>query len=333
MGSRRRCAALGVATMALGCQSFVAVREAAGKRHMSVPTTGKQVSFSTLTGCTSTLTSSITEISSTRRGGRARTARRLFDTGSFFGVGVPEALVIALLGWFLLGPEELFKISKKVGGWLGELRSYIGQAARQYESALDDKSTRQAIEGLRQTQQTVSELAGSWRSVTDSLRDPLAISSTLQTTFDKYSPNKPQVPPAPELNLDASVDGEKEPIPPAAKAKGDKGAMSPVAKESEESEEELEEKKAQSRQAVSDMWYREEEDGAALPKAAESFLARLDTRLDEIEALAPELDAVKTAATRLEELRKGVLEDRAAIREIVLQNVEKKETAKANQEA
>jgi len=317
---------LGVATMALGWSpSFVAARQAV--RHVPVPTTTSRVSFSTLTG---------SEITSTRRGGRTRTARRLFDTGSFFGVGVPEALVIALLGWFLLGPEELFKISKKVGGWLGELRSYIGQAARQYESALDDKSTRQAIEGLRQTQQTVSELAGSWRSVTDSLRDPLAISSTLQTTFDKYSPGKPQVPPAPELNLDASVDGEKEPIPPAAKgSKGDKGAISQtVAKEeSEESQEELEAKKAQSRQAVSDMWYREEDSVAELPKAAESFLARLDNRLDEIEALAPELDAVKTAATRLEELRKGVLEDRAAIREIVLQNVEKKETAKANQEA
>ena len=30
---------------------------------------------------------------------------------------------------------------QQVGGWLGELRTYIGQAARQYESALDDKST------------------------------------------------------------------------------------------------------------------------------------------------------------------------------------------------
>lgn len=241
-------------------------------------------------------------------------ARRLFDSGSFFGVGVPEALVIALLGWFLLGPEELYKISKQVGGWLGELRTYIVQAARQYESALDDKSTRQAIEGLRQTQQTVSELAGSWRSVTDSLRDPLAISSTLQSTFDKYS-TKPQVPPAPKLDLED------------AKTSSTSATSSTEAAKPEKSE-------AQSRQAVSDMWYRQDDkDGDEnwqLPKAAESFLARLDDRLDEIEELAPDLEAVKQAATRLEELRKGVLEDRAAIREIVLQSVEKE---KANQEA
>lgn len=265
-----------------------------------------------------------------------KVARRLFDSGSFFGVGVPEALVIALLGWFLLGPEELYKISKQVGGWLGELRTYIGQAARQYESALDDKSTRQAIEGLRQTQQTVSELAGSWRSVTDSLRDPLAISSTLQSTFDKYS-TKPQVPPAPKLDLEAetstsSATSSTEATKPEAKSTSASEVVSPSS--SGETEAELEEKRVQSRQAVSDMWYRQgDKDGDEnwqLPKAAESFLARLDDRLDEIEELAPDLEAVKQAATRLEELRKGVLEDRAAIREIVLQSVEKE---KANQEA
>merc|ERR1719468_245805 len=90
-----------------------------------------------------------------RRG--ERTARRIFDTGSLFGVGFPEAAVIALLGWFLLGPEELFKLSKQAGNWLGELRTYVGQAAKQYESALDDDSTRQAIAGIRETQKTVSE--------------------------------------------------------------------------------------------------------------------------------------------------------------------------------
>ena len=35
---------------------------------------------------------------------------------------MPEAVVVGLLGWFLLGPEELFRLSKRVGGWLGELR-------------------------------------------------------------------------------------------------------------------------------------------------------------------------------------------------------------------
>lgn len=328
---RRRWALAAVALVAAGwpSRSFVVSRQVS-RAPARAPCTGKQVASSTFTAGLRRA-----------RGGRPgdMVARRLFDSGSFFGVGVPEALVIALLGWFLLGPEELYKISKQVGGWLGELRTYIGQAARQYESALDDKSTRQAIEGLRQTQQTVSELAGSWRSVTDSLRDPLAISSTLQSTFDKYS-TKPQVPPAPKLDLDdeAKTSSTSTPATSSTEAtvKPEKSETSEGRSSPGETEAELEEKRAQSRQAVSDMWYRQgDEDGDTdgdwqLPKAAESFLARLDNRLDEIEELAPELDAVKTAATRLEELRKGVLEDRAAIREIVLQSVEKE---KANQEA
>mmetsp|Transcript_10790 Transcript_10790/g.17174 ORF Transcript_10790/g.17174 Transcript_10790/m.17174 type:complete len:200 (-) Transcript_10790:1-600(-) len=117
--------------------------------------------------------------------GRGRVARRIFDSGSFFGIGAPEAVIIALLGWFLLGPEELFKLAKQVGGWLGELRTYIGQAAKQYEGALDDQSTRQAIEGIRKTQRTVSELAGSWRSVADTFRDPLQIGSVFESSMAK----------------------------------------------------------------------------------------------------------------------------------------------------
>lgn len=219
---------------------------------------------------------------------------------------------MAFLGWFLLGPEELYKISKQVGGWLGELRTYIGQAARQYESALDDTSTRQAIEGIRQTQQTVSELAGSWRSVTDSLRDPLAISSTLQSTLSKYSGPKDAVDAVksakPAVDLDAENDGEKEDKTAAPDQDG-------------ETQEELDEKIAKSRAAASDLWYKPEDapdyDSWDVPKDAKAFLRRLDERLEDIEALGSELKTVQGAAARLEELRRGVLEDRQAIREIV----------------
>mmetsp|Transcript_10664 Transcript_10664/g.20015 ORF Transcript_10664/g.20015 Transcript_10664/m.20015 type:complete len:332 (-) Transcript_10664:41-1036(-) len=243
-----------------------------------------------------------------------RTPRRLFDSGSFFGVGVPEALVVALLGWFLLGPEELYKISKQIGGWLGELRTYIGQAARQYESALDDTSTRQAIEGIRQTQQTVSELAGSWRSVTDSLRDPLAISSTLQSTLDKYS--------GPKDAAKDTLESVKAKKPALDIDSTDEAKEKAADSDEDETEEELEEKIAKSRAAASDLWYKPE-DGSSdsetfvLPQKAEAFLARLDRRLEDIESLGPELDSVQKAAARLDELRKGVLEDRAAIRQIV----------------
>ncbi|CAJ1385490.1 unnamed protein product, partial [Effrenium voratum] len=66
-----------------------------------------------------------------------------------------------------------------------------------------------------------------------------------------------------------------------------------------ESANELEAKRAKSRQAVSDLWYKKEKtDSWRLPKEAEAFLSRLDDRLDEIEALAPELEAMKSATSR-----------------------------------
>eukprot|EP00930_Biecheleria_cincta_P090678 TRINITY_DN80117_c0_g1_i1.p1 TRINITY_DN80117_c0_g1~~TRINITY_DN80117_c0_g1_i1.p1 ORF type:complete len:356 (+),score=77.36 TRINITY_DN80117_c0_g1_i1:31-1098(+) len=244
------------------------------------------------------------------RGPRSRTARRLFDSGSFFGVGVPEALVIALLGWFLLGPEELYRLAKKVGGWLGELRTFIGQAASQYESALDDKSTRQAIEGIRQTQQTVTELAGSWRSVTDSLRDPLALSSTFEATYNKFSKKDEKEQTRPKESEKAATtypdleSKDAEPVKVSAPAPD------------EEPLEELEKKKAQSRQAASELWYQGDKDkqkgdepraSDVSPTDAEGWLQRLDRRSEEIQSMV----------SRLEELRKGVDEDRAAIRQLV----------------
>jgi len=244
------------------------------------------------------------------RGLRSRTARRFFDTGSFFGVGVPEALVIALLGWFLLGPEELYRLAKQVGGWLGELRTFIGQAASQYESALDGKSTRQAIEGIRQTQQTVTELAGSWRSVTDSLRDPLALSSTFESTYNKYAKKDEKEQTSPKAT-------EKAPTTYPDLERRDAGPVKVSAPaQDEESFEELEDKKAQSRQAASESWYQGDKDKQKgdephaddiSPTDAEGWLQRLDRRSETIQSMV----------SRLGELRKGVEEDRAAIRQLV----------------
>ncbi|OLP89296.1 Sec-independent protein translocase protein TatB [Symbiodinium microadriaticum] len=262
-----------------------------------------------------------------------RTPRRLFDSGSFFGVGVPEALVVAFLGWFLLGPEELYKISKQVGGWLGELRTYIGQAARQYESALDDTSTRQAIEGIRQTQQTVSELAGSWRSVTDSLRDPLAISSTLQrgtkrsgedsgaqafaataTAMRERSATVAALVDAqyPKRQMDDDDDdlaaiailpalsSKIEAVDLDAENDGEKEDKTAAPDQDGETQEELDEKIAKSRAAASDLWYKPEDapdyDSWDVPKDAKAFLRRLDERLEDIEALGSELKTVTMAA-------------------------------------
>jgi len=244
-------------------------------------------------------------------------ARRLFDTGSFFGVGLPEALIVGLLGWFLLGPEELYRLSKQVGGWLGELRTYVGQAAKQYESALDDESTRKAIEGIRRTQQTFSEVSSSWSSVASSLRDPLQLGSVFESSMNKYAPMVPK-----DEAKDAEKAKEKDGATVDAKvvkASASKSSSSSTSYpdldndgEEEETLEELESKRIASRKGASDLWYGGGKKAASgdgeNPGAFPGYLEKLDRRLEELDDLADQLEA----------LRAGIQVDRADIRESML---------------
>ncbi|CAK0897741.1 unnamed protein product [Prorocentrum cordatum] len=84
--------------------------------------------------------------------------------GSWAFLVAQEAAVVAVLAWFLLGPEELFRLSKALGSWLGEARGFVAETAAKYESSLDDASTRKAIAGIRETQRTVSEVASSFQA-------------------------------------------------------------------------------------------------------------------------------------------------------------------------
>ncbi len=45
-----------------------------------------------------------------------------FYQGGVLGVGTPEVLVIAAVGYFLLGPEELYRLSKEIGKIVGQAR-------------------------------------------------------------------------------------------------------------------------------------------------------------------------------------------------------------------
>ncbi|CAK0897744.1 unnamed protein product [Prorocentrum cordatum] len=106
--------------------------------------------------------------------------------GSWAFLVAQEAAVVAVLAWFLLGPEELFRLSKALGSWLGEARGFVAETAAKYESSLDDASTRKAIAGIRETQRTVSEVASSFQAIATTVRDPLNLSSALSDTMAKY---------------------------------------------------------------------------------------------------------------------------------------------------
>lgn len=210
----------------------------------------------------------------------------MFDTGGFFGVGVPEATVVALLAWFLLGPEELFRLAKAAGSWLGEARGFVGEAAKKYESTLDDASTRKAIAGIRETQRTVSEVASSFQAISGTIRDPLNLSSTLSDTFAKYDDKKEET-----SKSSSSTDAQ------ASKPQQPSGAK-------EETPEELERKRAASQNSAKDLFFSGATKDASSAIGSEDVLARLDARLEQVDRLVEEL----------EELKKGVLRDQETVR-------------------
>ncbi|CAE8590796.1 unnamed protein product, partial [Polarella glacialis] len=86
---------------------------------------------------------------------------------------------------------------------------------------------------------------------------------------------------------------------------------------------------AESRKAVSDLWYKKGDDAdestassSRLPKSEEAWLERLDDRLDELDMMTSRLDG----------LREGILEDRAAIKELMLDRAGKQTEAAGSSE-
>lgn len=265
---------------------------------------------------------------------RPHVARRLFDTGSFFGVGVPEAVIVGLLGWFLLGPEELFRLSKQFGNWLGELRGFVGQAAKQYETALDDESTRKAIAGIRETQKTVSEISQSWSAVANTFRDPLNISTTLNSTIAKYDEEDQKA--ADKMKKEDEANSEKKDKKSSEKS-GDKKeedkitssypdlAMdepepviaSPYSTSSsssadglDETPEELERKIAASKNAVKDLWYKPEADADDVqePSDVQAYLSKLEYRIMELDDFASQCKSLKEDAVEDTKMLRKLLE-------------------------
>ena len=56
------------------------------------------------------------------------------------GVGTPEVLVIAAVGYFLLGPEELYRLSKEIGKIVGQAREYVTKSAAEWQATLDGET-------------------------------------------------------------------------------------------------------------------------------------------------------------------------------------------------
>ena len=59
--------------------------------------------------------------------------------GGILGVGAPEIATILVVGYFVLGPSELYKLVKEIGKFVQNFRSLSTEASKQFESTMENQ--------------------------------------------------------------------------------------------------------------------------------------------------------------------------------------------------
>ena len=93
---------------------------------------------------------------------------------SFFGVGLPELILILLLSGLVLGPHKIRQVAHTLGRTKAQLQQVSRQFSRQLNAeldALDDDVVRNSLNDMRELQREVQELRRELGSVPRSLRN------------------------------------------------------------------------------------------------------------------------------------------------------------------
>ncbi|UCG26079.1 MAG: twin-arginine translocase TatA/TatE family subunit [Chloroflexota bacterium] len=80
---------------------------------------------------------------------------------SFFGIGIPELIVILLLAGLIMGPQRIRQVAHTLGRITAQLQRVSREFTRQLNAeldALDDGSLRNTMDDVRQLQKEVDEL-------------------------------------------------------------------------------------------------------------------------------------------------------------------------------
>lgn len=95
---------------------------------------------------------------------RANTSLTMFlgqDAG-FLGVGAPEIATIVLVGYFVLGPTELYKIVKDIGKFITNIRTVGAEATASFEGVMENQL---ALNEIRKAQLELTDAFSFRRSI------------------------------------------------------------------------------------------------------------------------------------------------------------------------
>lgn len=92
---------------------------------------------------------------------------------SFFGIGLPELVIILTIAGLIMGPQRIRKVAYTLGRVTAQLQAVSRQFARQLNAeldSLDDESIRGAVQDMRDLQKEVESLRKELNQVPKSLR-------------------------------------------------------------------------------------------------------------------------------------------------------------------
>jgi Sec-independent protein translocase protein TatA len=134
---------------------------------------------------------------------------------SFFGIGLPELLVILILASLVMGPHRVRQVARTIGYWTAQLQAISRQFARQLNAeldSLDSGDVKGALQDVRELQREVkalrSELGRTSRSVIREGEE--TIREADEAVRGATSPNKNGVP---EADMDADADSDESALP------------------------------------------------------------------------------------------------------------------------
>jgi sec-independent protein translocase protein TatB len=92
---------------------------------------------------------------------------------SFFGIGLPELIIILIIAGLIMGPQRIRKVAYTLGRVTAQLQAVSRQFARQLNAeldSLDDETIRGTMQDMRDLQKEVESLRRELRQVPKSLR-------------------------------------------------------------------------------------------------------------------------------------------------------------------
>ena len=107
--------------------------------------------------------------SSSPTSGSSTSLNVLGSDGGILGVGAPEIATILLVGYFVLGPSELYKLVKEIGKFVQNFRSLSTEATKSFESTMENQLE---LTELRKAQAELNDAFSFRRSInTDEMDD------------------------------------------------------------------------------------------------------------------------------------------------------------------